>query len=955
MLFRSIRLANFVIHRDTTILLDRAPVLLVTGSNGSGKTLLLDALLLAIGVDSKRAQRQRNAAFIGRFAKYADITLELNNFRVSERRVLRTPDAALSRLLDRDIVTIGLRIHPDNTITYSINERGSLSKDRISRQDIRGLFQATGLFDDTPVAVTEAETLDQFASQTPRRKFETLLSETGLKDWMEKLEEARLLVTQAQANVTPLQHRIRTEEQRLQVLKTAYEAYEQKQRLEQRLQSLGVEAAWAEVVYREELAAQLETTTGEISHRLELEREKLTKLDAHRGELDARRKRALAKRDALRERIGTLRDQQMQARGQRAVLERELNVATTQIIQHEQSRSKPGKASTAKEETLRGELAKLTAERDKLEDQLNALGRRIAAAEEELAAEPARLPRREEEVLRACQQFRQQLDAARLSRPVLGPVFSLIRMKRGYEQHETAVKQALGRYTYAFLALDRDGFRQAKTLFDRLWPHDKPNLLVARVDAETPGFRQRPPVKAPVYGWAAELIQGDPYALAFLSRVVNTAIAEAAADPNRLADAAQQLGGNIITSDGSSYYLRVGAFTRPPPQVTVPLGLPLAEVGLTHDTLDLRHELHELRLEESNTMKNRVHLDAEIGTLRSRLQDFAQHRSTALSEADRNAVVANLTARVDELQRQIAELDHQLAASSQESQQCTLDLTPVSSRLQTLEERLHRLDSHYSRRQVDIERLTQELQEREAELEHLLDQLKVQRQNAQQSGPRPEKVRSPNEVRDEQLQVTAMIQTIPATAADRQAYEEQAKHVGQLHDYLEQRRHHLDNLMTDVQRRLVEWRRHLDETIETLNRRMNQLLSHFLKQVRLTVRYPDEPSRAELSVQMAIDRQGAWRTYENMSGGERVLGTQTFILALHTLTKSPFHLIDEFTQRLDEASRAAVLSVVQRAVDITRENLPVEPQFLLMAPSTVGLRIPPTMGHVVLVKGEVEH
>jgi chromosome segregation ATPase len=318
-------------------------------------------------------------------------------------------------------------------------------------------------------------------------------------------------------------------------------------------------------------------------------------------------------------------------------------------------------------------------------------------------------------------------------------------------------------------------------------------------------------------------------------------------------------------------------------------------------------------------------------------------------------IVANLTQRVDELQRQIAELDRQLTASNQESQQCTLDLTPVSSRLQTLEERLHRLDSHRSRREADVERLTRELQERENELEHLLDQLKAQRQTAQQTGPRPEKVRAPNEVRDELLQVQAMIQTIPATAADRQAYEEQEKLVDQLHDYLEQRRHHLDNLMTDVQRRLVEWRRHLDEMIETLNHRMNQLLSHFLKQVRLTVRYPDEPSRAELSVQMAIDRQGAWRTYENMSGGERVLGTQTFILALHTLTKSPFHLIDEFTQRLDEASRAAVLNVVQRAVDLIRETLPVEPQFLLMAPSTVGLRIPPTMHHVVLVKGEVEH
>jgi len=955
MLFRSIRLTNFVIHRDTTVSLDRAPVLLVTGSNGSGKTLILDALLLAIGVDSKRAQRQRNAAFIGRFGKYAEVTLELNNFRVGDRRVIRNPHDELGRLLDRDIVTIGLRIHPNNTVTYSVNERQSLSKDRISRQDIRGLFQATGLFDDTPVAVTEAETLDQFASQTPRRKFETLLSETGLKDWMEKLEEARLLVTQAQANVTPLQHRIRTEEQRLQVLKTAYEAYEQKQRLQERLQSLGVEAAWAEVVYREELAAQLETTTTELSHRLDTEREKLAKLDVHRGELDARRKRTLARRDSLRERIATLRDQQMQARGQRAVLDREIGLATAQITQHEQSKVKSGKASTTKEETVRGELAKLSAERDKLDDQLNTLGRRINAAEEEVAAEPARLPRREEEVLRACQQFRQELDAAKLNRPVLGPVFTLIRMKRDHEQHETAVKLALGRYTYAFLALDREGFRHAKSIFDRLWPHDKPNLLVARLDTETPHHRQRAPVRAPVYGWAADLIQGDPYALQFLSQVVNTAIAETAADPNILADAAQKLGGNIITSDGGSYYLRVGAFTRPPAAVTVPLGLSLAEVGLSHDKLDLRHDLHELRLEESNVMRTRVRLDAEIGGLRQRLQDFAQQRSTALSEADRGVVVANLTQRVDELQRQIAELDHQLAASNQESQQCTLDLTPVSSRLQTLEERLRRLDSHRSRREADIERLTRELQERENELEHLLDQLKAQRQTVQQAGPRPEKVRAPNEVRDELLQVQAMIQTIPATAADRQAYEEQEKLVGQLSDYLEQRRHHLDNLMTDVQRRLVEWRRHLDETVETLNHRMNQLLSHFLKQVRLTVRYPDEPSRAELSVQMAIDRQGAWRTYENMSGGERVLGTQTFILALHTLTKSPFHLIDEFTQRLDEASRAAVLSVVQRAVDLIRETLPVEPQFLLMAPSTVGLRIPPTMHHVVLVKGEVEH
>ncbi len=199
-----------------------------------------------------------------------------------------------------------------------------------------------------------------------------------------------------------------------------------------------------------------------------------------------------------------------------------------------------------------------------------------------------------------------------------------------------------------------------------------------------------------------------------------------------------------------------------------------------------------------------------------------------------------------------------------------------------------------------------------------------------------------------------MITTITATAKDRTAFEEQEKVVAQLHDYLKERQLHLENLMTDVERRLTEWRHQLERTVETLNLRMNQLLSHFLKQVKLIVRFPDEPSRAELHLQLAINRKGDWRTYQEMSGGERVLATQTFILALHTLAKSPLHVIDEFTQRLDEASRAAVLSIVQRTLALSSKDTLIQPQFLLMAPSTVGLQIPETIHHIVLLKGEVK-
>jgi chromosome segregation ATPase len=953
MVFRSIRLVNFVIHRDTTIPLDRSPITLITGSNGSGKTLILDALLLVIGLESKRAQRQRNIKFIGPFEKYAEVVLELNNPVISERRLLRSPDKEMNRLLDQDSVTIRLRILPSNTVSLWVNNQRTIRGRRISRQDVRQLFQAAGLFGDSPLAVTEAETLDQFASQTPRKKFETLLNETGLNDWMEKLEEARLLVVQARSNVTPLQQRIRGEEQRLQVLKTAFEAYEQKQKLQERFRALTVEAAWAEVVHREQLINQLETTITETKASLSTERTKMEDLDRRRTELSEKRRELFSQRATLRDTMTALRDRQMEARGKRSALDSELKEAISRISRYRSTQPDISQPPSLKEDTLRSELAELVAERDQLDKRQLALRQQIAILEEELTVEPQRHPRREEEILRACKQFRRELDATETGRQVLGPLFTLIRMKRGQEKYELAVKLALGRYAYAFLALNREAFRGAKEIFDRIWSDRKPNLLVARARTDQTEPRRRPSVSPPVHGWAADLIQGEPRVLMFLNRVINTAVAEAA-DPNQLADAAQSLRGHIITSDGASHYLRIGAFARPPAPVTVSLGGDLGGIRLGDDTSSVINKLAALRRQEQVLGLDRMKVNSDISQIQIRLQELRQTGTTQLPGDDRDILVADLQQHIDDVERQIAEIDNNLGDLDEEYRRSDTTLAKVIPRLNRVEDQLRRLDSRRYRLESEIERLTRELRDREEEQAHLVNQTKEQRQAAETQGPRPDTVRLPNQVREEQIQVQAMIETIRATSKDREAYEEQEKLVRQLQEYLAERKRHLDNLMGDVQRRIIEWRRRLEDTIESLNQRMNQLLSHFLKQVRLTVRHPNEPSRAELFIQMAINQEDAWRTYENMSGGERILGTQTFILALHTLAKSPLHVIDEFTQRLDEASRAAVLSVVQRALELSRSNLAVAPQFILMAPSTVGLEIPASMNHIVLIKGEVE-
>ncbi|MDO8056710.1 MAG: hypothetical protein Q6361_07605, partial [Candidatus Hermodarchaeota archaeon] len=387
--------------------------------------------------------------------------------------------------------------------------------------------------------------------------------------------------------------------------------------------------------------------------------------------------------------------------------------------------------------------------------------------------------------------------------------------------------------------------------------------------------------------------------------------------------------------------------------VTVTLSTPLEKIGLAQDMTETRQRIRDLREEEARLMQDRMRTNSEISQLRLQLQEIRQ-TTRALNDEERTTVITDLDARASDLERQIMELDSQCDSLGQEYQECNAALSPLNSQLQQLDSQLYNLDQRRTRRTTETERITDELQQREDEYEHLILQTKEFRKTARALGSQPPTVRPPSVVREEQIQLQAMIDTITATAADQQAFADQEQVVTELHQYLKDRKLHLENLMTDVDRRLTKWREELETTIETLNHRMNQLLSHFLKEVKLIVRYPDEPSRAELHLQIAINRKGQWRTYQEMSGGERVLATQTFILALHTLAKSPLHVIDEFTQRLDEASRAAVLSVVQRTLDLTRTDTPIHPQFLLMAPSTVGLQIPESMHHVILLKGQVK-
>ena len=64
---------------------------------------------------------------------------------------------------------------------------------------------------------------------------------------------------------------------------------------------------------------------------------------------------------------------------------------------------------------------------------------------------------------------------------------------------------------------------------------------------------------------------------------------------------------------------------------------------------------------------------------------------------------------------------------------------------------------------------------------------------------------------------------------------------------------------------------------------------------------------------------------------------------MHQQTDSPLHAIDECTQRLDLQFKTQAFQMVQHTLQILTNAItsPYSPQFILLAPDTIGVDFPP--------------
>jgi len=165
---------------------------------------------------------------------------------------------------------------------------------------------------------------------------------------------------------------------------------------------------------------------------------------------------------------------------------------------------------------------------------------------------------------------------------------------------------------------------------------------------------------------------------------------------------------------------------------------------------------------------------------------------------------------------------------------------------------------------------------------------------------------------------------------------------------------HIERLEADVNIRREVWQREVRSMVENLSRVMGMLLrGPAFRDVRLEVSHVEDPDKAELAIR-ARTKSARWLDYRELSGGEKVLCTEALIMALHTMSDSPVHAIDEFTQRLDKSNAAAAFDIVRKTFEMTASRQRrLTPQFVLLCPEAFGLEDNELINHIVLVEARL--
>ncbi|KAJ2411882.1 Structural maintenance of chromosomes protein 6, partial [Coemansia sp. RSA 2530] len=260
----SVEIVDFMCHERATVNLC-PKVNFITGQNGSGKSAILTALIIALGGKASMTNRASSLkGFIREGRQRATVKVQLRN---------RGPDAYRPELYGSSIVIE--RQLSSGTVTSQYKLRNGDTGEVVSKKkdDLVAITDHMAIQVDNPINILSQDAAREFlASTSPDKMYQFFLKGTQLHQLREDLSAVSQAITRAESNIERKKEVLPEMKAAKKRWEQHYEDMKQARDLSAKMTALSQQMAWA-------LVEEAENEVREAEEKLGVQQQKVAKID----------------------------------------------------------------------------------------------------------------------------------------------------------------------------------------------------------------------------------------------------------------------------------------------------------------------------------------------------------------------------------------------------------------------------------------------------------------------------------------------------------------------------------------------------------------------------------------------------------------------------------------------------------------------------------------------------
>ena len=261
---------DFMNHRAFEVTLGRK-LNFITGANGAGKSAIVAALQLCLGVSARKTGRAENQAGMIRHGSEGPAIVAVT--LLNEGPDAFKPDEYGTR------ITVERTISRSGTATYALKDKAG-RKVTGERRELESMLRTFNIYCDNPCNVLTQEESKRFIQGKEEDKYKFFLKATGIDRTMEELAETDAKLDTAYARIKGARSKLRGKEDNVKKLEGELEVFRRIEKFEKAMKKTAAKALWVDVELREARVEACKTQVAKLNKRFKTAESNKSEMDA---------------------------------------------------------------------------------------------------------------------------------------------------------------------------------------------------------------------------------------------------------------------------------------------------------------------------------------------------------------------------------------------------------------------------------------------------------------------------------------------------------------------------------------------------------------------------------------------------------------------------------------------------------------------------------------------------